>query len=161
VTIQSLVLSNPSYTGGPIRGTIVSSVSLFGWHIEFDSFPRRYATVLLVVFVICGVAVANVRRGRSGRRLLAVRANERAAAATGVDVMVAKLFAFALASAIAAVGGIFTAFQFSHVLFTGYDVLGSMTVVLYAVIGGIGMVAGPLAGGASGPGAIGQWVINH
>ena len=161
VTIQSLILANPAYTGGPITGTVINSVTLFGWHIEAWSFPRRYATVLLVAFVICGLAVANVRRGRSGRRLLAVRANERAAAAMGVDVVVAKLYAFGLASAVAAVGGIFTAFEFSHVLFDGYDVFGSITTVLYAVIGGIGMIAGPIVGGAAAPGGAGQWVVNH
>jgi ABC-type branched-subunit amino acid transport system ATPase component/ABC-type branched-subunit amino acid transport system permease subunit len=161
VTIQSLILSNPDYTGGPIRGTVVGAATFFGWDIDFGTYPRRYATILLFAFVVCGIAVANVRRGRAGRRLLAVRANERAAAAMGVDVVLAKLYAFGLASAIAAVGGIFIAFEFSHVVFDGYDTLGSITVVLYAVIGGIGMVTGPLIGAAAAPGGVGQWLVNH
>ena len=53
--------------------------------------------MVLVVFVIAGLMVANLRRGRTGRRLLAVRSNERAAASLGVGVYVAKLHAFGVA----------------------------------------------------------------
>ena len=49
--------------------------------------------------------VASMRRGRSGRRLLAVRTNERAAAALGISVPGAKIYAFAVSAGIAAVGG--------------------------------------------------------
>jgi hypothetical protein len=64
--------------------------------------------------------VANVRRGRSGRRLIAVRTNERAAAALGIDVVVTKLYAFALASAIAALGGILLAFRLSSISYQSF-----------------------------------------
>src|SRR3712207_7816438 len=44
--------------------------------------------------VLCALAIANVRRGKSGSALLAVRSNERAAAALGISVFQTKLFAF-------------------------------------------------------------------
>ncbi|MCZ7525367.1 MAG: hypothetical protein M5U14_02630 [Acidimicrobiia bacterium] len=50
------------------------------------------------------LAVANLRRGRAGRRLVAVRTNERAAAALGISVFGAKLYAFGLSAAIAGAG---------------------------------------------------------
>ena len=52
-----------------------------------------------MLFVLAALVVANVRRGRSGRRLIAVRTNERAAAALGISVPGAKLYAFGLSAA--------------------------------------------------------------
>ena len=101
------------------------------------------------------VVIANVRRGRSGRRLIAVRTNERAAAALGISVVGAKLYAFGLGAAIAAVGGVLIAFRRPTVVFyPTFSVFQSILVVLYAVIGGIGYVIGALVGAALAPGAI-------
>src|SRR5206468_13057514 len=83
-------------------------------------------TVAVVAFVLVGLMVANVRRGRAGRRLLAVRANERAAASLGVGVYGAKLYAFGLSSGIAALAGILIGFQNPNVQFTNFDVFGSI-----------------------------------
>ena len=73
--------------------------------LEIDAFshPGRYGLVVLVVLTLLSLMVANLRRGRSGLRLLAVRSNERAAAALGVSVPGAKVYAFGLGAAIAGV----------------------------------------------------------
>ena len=92
------------------------------------------------------VVVANVRRGRSGRRLIAVRTNERAAAALGINVMVAKLFAFSLASAIAALGGIVLAFRLSSISYESYSNFTSITYVGLALLGGVGQLLGAFVG---------------
>ena len=92
------------------------------------------------------VVVANVRRGRSGRRLIAVRTNERAAAALGINVMVAKLFAFALASAIAALGGIVLAFRLSSISYESFSNFTSITYVGLALLGGVGQLLGAIVG---------------
>ncbi len=97
--------------------------------------------------------VANLRRSRAGRRLIAVRTNERAAAALGIGVFGAKLYAFGLSAGIAAVGGVLIAFQRPTVVFyPTFSIFQSIFVVVYAVIGGIGFVAGALIGGAWHPG---------
>ena len=77
-------------------------------------YPERYGIFVLVMAVAAVWVVSNVRRSRSGRRLIAVRTNERASAALGVDIFAAKLFAFSLASAVAALGGILIAFRVSQ-----------------------------------------------
>jgi ABC-type branched-subunit amino acid transport system permease subunit len=91
--------------------------------------------------------VSNVRRGRSGRRIIAVRTNERAAAALGIDVMSAKLFAFALASAIAALGGILLAFRLSSISYQSFTNFTSVTYVGLALVGGVGHLLGAFVGG--------------
>ena len=57
------------------------------------------------------LVVANLRRSRTGRRLIAVRTNERAAASLGISVFGVKLYAFSVAAAIAGLAGILYGFQ--------------------------------------------------
>ena len=70
---------------------------------------------VLGLFALLGLVVANIRRGVVGRRLIAVRSNERAAASVGVSVLGAKLYSFAVAAAIASVGGTILAFRSTSV----------------------------------------------
>ena len=116
--------------------------------------PQRYALVAIAALVLSGLIVANLRRSRTGRRLIAVRANERAAAALGIDVVRAKLFAFGLSAAIAALGGVILAFSNPFVVFSSFNLFASINVVVYAVIGGIGFVSGPLSGAPLAPGGL-------
>ena len=111
--IELMLFRNPKYTGG-IQGTQIGDAKLFGWNINSITHPMSYGMFVLVLFVLFGLGVANIRRGRSGRRLIAVRTNERAAAALGISVPTAKLYAFAVAAAIAALGGILLVFREHH-----------------------------------------------
>jgi sulfate-transporting ATPase len=154
LVLESLILNNPQRTGG-ITGTQIGAVDFFGIDFDTTRHPERYAVLALSCFVVLGLMVANLRRGRVGRRLVAVRTNERAAAALGISVVGAKLYAFAVAAAIAAVGGVLIAFRRPTVVFyPTFSVFESILVVLYAVIGGIGFVLGALFGAAVAPGAL-------
>ena len=83
---------------------------------------------------------------------MAVRTNERAAASLGISVFAVKLYAFAVASAIAAVAGILLAFKSQNIQYTSFNVFESINSVGFAVIGGLGFV---LAGAFAAPNAIG------
>lgn len=151
LAINTLVLLNADYTGGPIRGTVVPPPSLFGIGLDSTEHPERYAVLLLVVFAAAALAVANLRRGAAGRRLLAVRSNERAAAAIGISTVGAKLYAFAVGAALAGLGGALIAFRYPHVNFSAFDVFASINLVLWTIIGGIGYVLGPAVGSLLAP----------
>jgi sulfate-transporting ATPase len=150
--IQSLVLSNGALTGG-FTGFQVRNETFLGINIDPIRHAQNYALVVIALFVLAGLLVANVRRGRAGRRLLAVRSNERAASALGIGVYGAKLYAFGLAAAIAGLAGVLIAFQVNYLNLTQFDVLTSITAVEYAVIGGIGWISGTVVGSISAPGA--------
>jgi len=105
------------------------------------------------------IVVSNVRRGRTGRKLLAVRTNERGAAALGVSVFAAKLYAFALAGVIAGLGGVLTAYRFPNANIHAFNVLGGINLVVFAVIGGIGFVFGAVLAGMAAPGGVGSQII--
>lgn len=161
VVIESAVLANPKYTGGTVRGTVLPTPTLFGWSVDSVAHPMRYAGVVLMFFLVAGVLVANLRRGPAGRRLIAVRSNERAAASLGVNIVGAKLYAFAVGAALAASAGILSAFRNQHVNFGEFDVFKSIEAVLLGMIGGIGFVSGALIAGVSAVGGIATQLISH
>jgi sulfate-transporting ATPase len=146
--VSAVLLLNPNYTGG-IAGLTVPIPHLFGWDIDPTSHANRYALVTFGALVLLSVAVANLRRGITGRRLLAVRSNERAAAALGVNNILVKVYAFSLGAAIAAVGGVLLAFQQPSVEVSQtatFTVFAGILLVAVVVVGGVGSVGGALVG---------------
>jgi ABC-type branched-subunit amino acid transport system ATPase component/branched-subunit amino acid ABC-type transport system permease component len=158
--VELILFNNQDYTGGQ-SGTIVDDPSLFGLDINAAGHPTRYGLFALGCLLVAGLAVANIRRGRSGRRLIAVRTNERAAAALGISVPGAKLYAFGVSAAIAALGGILIAFRSTSITYTTFDSFTSITSVGYAMIGGIGYLMGPILGGQLAPGAIDARILDE
>jgi sulfate-transporting ATPase len=159
--ITDLILSNPSYTGGFLTGTVVDSPTLFGWSVDPTAHPLRYIGLVTVIFVAAAIGVANLRRGRIGRSLIAVRDNERAAASLGLGVVGSKLYAFGVGALLAALSGALIAFEHPNVDFTAFPVLSSVTIVLTSVIGGIGFASGAAIGGVNASGGVAEEVINH
>ncbi len=157
-TIELMLFKNRNYTGG-VQGTQVGNPDLFGYDIGSINHPARYGIFVLVMTMLAVAVVANVRRGRSGRRLIAVRTNERAAAALGIDVMVAKLFAFSLASAIAALGGIVLAFRLSSISYQSFSNFTSITYVGLALFGGVGQLLGAFVGSTMATAGISQEIL--
>jgi ABC-type branched-subunit amino acid transport system ATPase component/ABC-type branched-subunit amino acid transport system permease subunit len=159
--ITAVVLANPSFTGGAVRGTVVPEPKILGVSFDYTKHIGRYTLLVLALLALCSWLVANVRRSRTGRRLIAVRSNERAAASLGVSVVGAKLYAFGLGAAIAALGGIMLAFVNRFINYAQFDVLTNVQLVLYAVLGGVGFVSGAPAGAQLAPGGIGQEIVGH
>ena len=156
-----MVFNNGDLIGG-FAGTDIGRPSLFGLDVNAISHPDRYAIMCMGFFVLISLMVANLRRGRSGRRLLAVRTNERAAAALGISVPGVKVYAFALSAGIASIGGTLLAFRRDVILYgTEFPIFQSITAVAYAFIGGIGFLAGPLFGATLAPGSIGGQISNE
>jgi sulfate-transporting ATPase len=158
--VELILFTNQDYTGG-VAGTLVDDPKILGWDINAAGHPTRYGLVVLACLTLATLAVANIRRGRSGRRLIAVRTNERAAAALGISVWEAKLFAFGISAAIAALGGILIAFRSTSITYTVFDSFTSITSVGFAMIGGIGYLLGPVLGAQLAPGAIDARILDE
>ena len=158
--IEYIILDNTNLTGG-VFGLTVPTPKLFGYSIDPIAHTSRYAIVCIVAFAIAAVAVANLRRGRTGRRMLAVRENERAAAALGISVPGTKIYAFAVSTAIAATGGVLIAFQNPVVSFTSFTSTMSISFVGFAVIGGVGYISGAIAGSSLVVGGVGTQLGNE
>jgi sulfate-transporting ATPase len=155
-TAMELMIFNNGKLVGGFSGTRIGKPHLFGWDINAVAHPGRYAIVCMVAFVIVALMVASMRRGRSGRRLLAVRTNERAAAALGISVPGAKVYAFAVSAGIAALGGTLLAFRKDVILYgSEFQNFTSILAVAWSFIGGIGYLLGPIFGSTLAPGSLG------
>jgi len=157
--IELVLFDNQNLTGG-IAGTQVSSPRLFGLDINAALHPTRYGLFALACLVVASLAVGNIRRGRTGRRLIAVRTNERAAAALGISVPGAKLYAFGLSAAIAALGGIVLAFTSTSITYSSFTSFTSINDVGLAIIGGIGYLIGPVIGGTLAVGGLDSQIFD-
>ena len=107
---------------------------------------RRYYLFSLA-FVAVGVWVfANVRRSGAGRAMVAVRDNEDAARAFSIRARLRVVEGLALGGFLAGLGGAVYGHGFSYLTGEMFDVSGSVEVVAMAAIGGLGTVAGAVAG---------------
>jgi branched-chain amino acid transport system permease protein len=98
----------------------------------------------LVVLGLVLISVRSLRRSRTGRVLIAVRENERSAQAYGVNLMRAKLTAFAMSGFIAALaGGMFGIHQ-QYMLGSQLAPENSLRLFSMVVVGGLGSAAGVL-----------------
>jgi len=152
VTIAEFVFKNPSVIGDiSTGGAKVPNPSLGPWDLGlvFGTKTSRpvFGILTLVVLVLLSVGVANVRRSGSGRVMLAVRGNERASAAIGIDVTRVKMLLFAMSSFIAGVGGTLIAYRFGSVSDLSYGTLASLTALAVAYLGGITSVSGAATAG--------------
>ncbi len=158
--LELMIYRNGDLVGG-FSGTVVGRPHLFGWDFNAISHPGRYAIVAMCVFTLVALMVANLRRGRSGRRMLAVRTNERAAAALGISVPEAKAYAFAVSAGIAAIGGVLLAFRKDVINYSNeFPNFTSILVVAWSFIGGIGYLFGPIWGATLSPGSLGPQITD-
>ena len=159
--VSEVVFANPNYLGDPLDGgTRIGLVKLFGLKVDAFNHPKAWATVSLVCFVFLALLVANLRRSRTGRRLIAVRTNERAAASLGISVFGVKLYAFAVSAGLAAFAGILMAFRGQVITYTDFNVFASINSLGNAVIGGLGYVLGAVFGAPMAISGLGTHVID-
>jgi branched-chain amino acid transport system permease protein len=153
IAIQSIYFENAYIT--QLRAGVpayIKEPTFFGLNIAARSDRaqnERPAFVIfgLVVLTLCAVAVANIRRTGVGRRFLAVRANERAAAAAGINVARTKLLAFAMSAALAGIGGVMLGFKQVEVSSANFGYGASLGILAFAYLAGITSINGALLAG--------------
>jgi branched-chain amino acid transport system permease protein len=142
--VLRIVASVAPITGAGV-GTLIK-LDLRWEALQFQSRAPFYWMVLALVAVSL-VLVRLIEQSRFGAYLVAVRENEDAAAALGVDAIRVKLVAMTASAAITAAGGCFYA-QYFLFLDAGiaYGPWISVEALLAPIIGGVGTVFGPLIG---------------
>ncbi|HET7876386.1 MAG TPA: branched-chain amino acid ABC transporter permease [Methylomirabilota bacterium] len=110
---------------------------------------RYFYYVILAMLGLLTAGVAWLGRSRLGYQMAAVRENEAAAAAAGVNPYRVKLIAMALSAAVTALGGAFYVQYSSYVdPAIGFGPANSVEILLRPIIGGAGTLWGPLLGSA-------------
>lgn len=117
------------------------------WAYMQYSDPRVYivlATVMLLAAVLCNLYLGKSRFGLS---LLAVKQNELAAQASGIDPFRWKLLALVISGAIAGVaGGLYAVVMVIVTPHSAFGMLVSAQALIFTMFGGVGHVAGPVIG---------------
>ena len=154
VAIETMWFRNSDFVGS--SGVEIEDPSLFGLDLSAGSaleFPRvEFGLMVLTVVAFVAWGVSALRTSRLGSEMLAVRANERSAAAAGVSVVRVKILAFAIASFIAGLGGAMLGYRLGSVTFASFTVLLGLTLLATTYIAGVTSVTGGLL---TGIGAIG------
>jgi ABC-type branched-subunit amino acid transport system ATPase component/branched-subunit amino acid ABC-type transport system permease component len=139
-------------------GVAIPDPTLFGWNLGIGAgphYPRiTYGILCLVVLVAVAIGVAALRRSGLGSQLLAIRANERSAAAAGVDVVRVKIMVFAIAAFIAGLGGALLAYQQRTVTYDAFAAVSGLTLFATVYLTGITSVSGGVLAGFSATGGL-------
>ena len=141
-----------NWTGGVngIAGIDPPSLPTFNFLPRFDFIDPLAFYVLMVILVVIGVIAANnLYRSRLGRAWMAVREDEVAAAATGVNTVAVKLLAFALGASFSGFAGTYYGAKLSLVSSENFAFVVSVTVLIMVVLGGMGNIPGVIIGALS------------
>ncbi|MEN9805167.1 MAG: hypothetical protein RIS41_2014 [Actinomycetota bacterium] len=154
--LTGALVVDPPEIGGKNFGPNNTALKVFGLKGRDDVPPNVWFGVICLVFVVllC-LIVVSVRRSATGRQFLAVRSNERAAAAAGIDVARTKVLAFGLAAFIAGIGGALSGYRFGSVTSQYFGAFASLSFLTFAYLGGIASVSGAVIAGLLAPNGIG------
>ena len=143
------------WTGG-VQGLVVTKPdapsSISSIYNFFTSRPMSqdmwlyYFTLAVTIGIY--LASVNLLKSRSGRAFMAIRDNEIAASAMGVDVALYKTLAFGVSAGITGVAGGLGAIAVQFVAPDGYTILLSIALFLGMVVGGVGWLPGSIVGSA-------------
>jgi branched-chain amino acid transport system permease protein len=143
VAAPDLLKKQTSLTGG-VKGI---SLPAFTSPIKALSDDQFFYLLCLVIAAALFVLAANILGDRTGRAWRAVRDGELAAAAFGINVGYYKTLAFALSAAYAGIAGSLFALATAFVSTDAFPVQLSISLLVGAVVGGIGTIGGAIIGG--------------
>jgi branched-chain amino acid transport system permease protein len=108
--------------------------------------PLAYYVIMVILLILCVILVRNLQRSRLGRAWMAVREDEVAAAAMGVNTTAVKLLAFSIGAAFSGFAGTFYAAKLSLVSPENFGFSVSITILVMVVLGGMGNIPGVIMG---------------
>ena len=132
-------------------GEIVRSVFLnssdesFGGTLGLETprFDRKYLFIFAFLMVLLTLfVVQNFIKSKHGRAVTAIRDNEIAARATGINVTKYKLLAFVISAFFAGIAGVLFSHNMNSFSASGFDYNTSILILVYVVLGGIGSIRG-------------------
>lgn len=141
-----LVLLNwNSFTNGPLGIRSIPAPDLFGWvpQSRGDFFYLMLGLVCIVIFVI-----SRLVDSRFGRALVAIREDQLAAAATGINVTRLKVQAFVISAFFAGLAGAFYAHFVGYISPDSFMIAESFVLLTMLALGGQGNIVGPIVGAA-------------
>ena len=141
--IVRLALQNwTSLTGGPRGVSDIPRPGLFGMHMDINTSTTYVYYLVLVAVVITIVVISRLKNSRVGLALQALREDEIACEAMGIDIMRVKLSAFALGSCWAGFAGVIFAAKTTYINPSSFTFMESAMILSMVVLGGMGSITG-------------------
>jgi branched-chain amino acid transport system permease protein len=139
--VQGLVVTKPD------APDFVSSIASWfsGKPMSQDMWLYYFTLAISIAIYIFSV---NLLKSRSGRAFMAIRDNEIAASAMGIDVALYKTLAFGVSAGITGVAGGLGAIAVQFVAPDGYTITLAISLFLGMVVGGVGWLPGSIVGSA-------------
>jgi branched-chain amino acid transport system permease protein len=133
----------PVWIQGPWSG---DGPVAFVQNFNFNTDPVAF--YVLICFLVAGavILVTNLYRSRLGRAWMAIREDEVAAAAMGINTVTTKLLAFAIGASFSGFAGAYYAADIALVSPDNFQFIVSITVLVMVVLGGMGNIPGVIVG---------------
>ena len=146
--IRLLALSDwlKPYIGGGQGIPLVPKANFFAW--EINSPERMYYLILAFCFLTLFVML-RLNNSRVGRQWMAIREDEDAASAMGIDTTITKVIAFTISAATGGLTGAIFAMKVTAIFPNSFDLLKSVNTLSLIIIGGLGSIPGIVVGAAA------------
>ncbi|MDR0417619.1 MAG: branched-chain amino acid ABC transporter permease [Propionibacteriaceae bacterium] len=153
--IIRITANNLSITGGPSGIYAIPGWEFFGWRLRdgftvaglrFDGMTTFYYFTAAVVIVFGVLGVSQIGRGKMGRAWKAVRDDEDAAEAMGINTYKAKITAYMIGAVWAGLAGQLMATQNAAISPNSFQFLNSALILMAVVLGGMGSMPGVVIG---------------
>jgi branched-chain amino acid transport system permease protein len=115
-------------------------------NFDFSSNPVAYYVLIVILIAGAVILVSNLYRSRLGRAWMAIREDEVAAAAMGINTVTTKLLAFAIGASFSGFAGAYYSASFGIVGPDQFLFVVSVTVLVMVVLGGMGNISGVIVG---------------
>jgi branched-chain amino acid transport system permease protein len=144
-----IAFDHMQWTNGP-GGMFLKVAQRDVWDIAgFRGPPQMYYYAMLFLVIAAFVASALLLRSRAGYYWQAIRENEEAAQALGINTFRWKMLAVAISAGMTSVAGVFFAFYYNNLFPHEIFSIGrSIEIILGPIIGGVGTLFGPILGAA-------------
>ncbi len=145
--IIRLILENwNAFSRGPSGIAHIPRPALFGWEMSLEM-STKYIYFLMIGMVLFTIFVVNrLQHSRIGRAWIALREDEIACQAMGIDKAKTKLTAFALGATWAGMGGVIFAAKTTFINPASFTIWESVIILCIVVLGGMGSIVGVVSG---------------
>ena len=133
----------PFWIDGPWAGDQLAAVKDLVFSVAN---PVAWYILMVILLVISVVLLNNLRKSRLGRAWVAIREDETAAQAMGINTVTTKLLAFAMGAATSGFAGVFYGAKLSLVSPENFQFQVSITILVMIVLGGMGNMPGVIVG---------------
>jgi len=115
-------------------------------NFNFNSDPVAFYVLIVILIAIAVILVSNMYKSRLGRAWMAIREDEVAAAAMGINTVTTKLLAFGIGASFSGFAGAYYGANIALVSPDNFLFIVSITVLVMVVLGGMGNISGVIVG---------------